>query len=229
MLATLVLKSKNGKIGRVAATYASIEGSCPKDCALRDAGCYAQTAFVGITTARLNASVKRSTTPEKVAREEATLILDAIARHRNRTPLRLHVAGDCRTDEAARILSDSVREWGHPVWTYTHAWKTVQKAAWGAVSVLASIDRPQEAWAALERGYAPARVVPAHPTDGKATVESGIRWIPCPEQTGRAESCDACKLCWQSEALVAQGAGISFAAHGSRENTIKRRLSVIRE
>jgi hypothetical protein len=52
--AILVLKTSNSKLGNVAATYSSIESSCPTDCSLKDNGCYAQMGFVGIHTSKLN-------------------------------------------------------------------------------------------------------------------------------------------------------------------------------
>lgn len=50
-LATVVVRSKNRKLGNVAATYVTLD-SCPSDCAFKGAGCYAETGYVGIQTKR---------------------------------------------------------------------------------------------------------------------------------------------------------------------------------
>lgn len=226
--AIFVARSKNEKTGPVSVTYASIDGSCPKDCMHRDAGCYAQTGMVGIQTNRLNKNNKtrgRSDARE-IAREEARYIRAAIANGENTQAMRLHVAGDCRTASAARTVSSACEGWNNPVWTYTHAWKVVDRENWGNVSVLASVDKSEDISLAFERGYAPAIVVSEHPTDGKSFVraEDNIRIIPCPAQTRENVTCDTCKLCWNAARLHATRSAISFAAHGVR----KRKLTVIR-
>jgi hypothetical protein len=224
-VATLVLASKNAKIGDVSATYASIEGSCPTDCAHRDAGCYAQMGKVGIHTARLNKANEGRTRQDarEIARAEAREIKAAIAEGKDTRPLRVHVAGDCRTPSAAREIARAVKGWKQPVWSYTHAWKAVDRENWGKVSVLASVDRAEEIPLAFERGYAPAVTARQHPTDGKAYVENGIRFIPCPNQT-RDITCVQCGLCMNANKLHAMRAAIVFEAHG----TGKRKLTVIK-
>lgn len=225
--AILVLSSKNEKTGNVSATYASIDGSCPKDCMHRDNGCYAQTGMVGIHSFRLNAFSKtlpRSDARE-VARTEARQIRQAIRDGNNVRPMRLHVAGDCRTPAAAKILSDACQEWNNPVWTYTHAWKVVPRGNWGKVSVLASVDNKKDISAAMERGYAVAIVVEKHPDDGRAwTMPTGHRVVPCPAQTRDNVTCEKCRLCWKDGFLRETKAVISFAAHGVK----KRSLTVIK-
>jgi hypothetical protein len=109
------------------------------------------------------------------------------------------------------------------VWSYTHAWRTVNVESWRGVSILASVESVEAGELAQQRGYVPARVVAEHPADGKAFTEGGIRWIPCVEQT-RGVKCEDCRLCWDAEALRARGAGITFAVHGNK----KRALRVIR-
>lgn len=223
--ATLVLLSKNVKIGEVSATYASIDGSCPKDCAHRDSGCYAQAGNVGFTTSRLNRAQGERTREDarEVARQEAREIKAAILAGEDTRPLRIHVAGDCRTPSAAETLSKAVEGWRQKVWSYTHAWKRVSRASWGKVSVLASVDKAEDMALAFERGYAPAIVVESHPADGKAYVrEDGIKVIPCPNQT-RDVTCVDCGLCMNADKLHSMKAAIAFAAHG----VAKKRLTVV--
>lgn len=225
-IATLVLKSKNVKIGEVSATYASIDGSCPSDCMHRGAGCYAQAGNVGIHVSRLNATnnVRTRQDAREVAREEARQIKAAIANGENLRPLRVHVSGDCRTPTAAREIAKAVEGWNQPVWSYTHAWKRVERKDWGKVSVLASVDSAEDLSQAYDRGYAAAIVVDKHPKDGKAyTREDGVKVIPCPAQT-RDVTCVQCGLCMKADKLHGMKAAIAFAAHG----VAKRKLTVIK-
>ena len=225
--ATLVLKSKNEKVGDASATYASIDGSCPKSCAHKDKGCYAQAGNVGIHSIRLNGANNARVRQDarEVARSEARQIKAAILAGQDTRPLRLHVAGDCRTVSATRALAKAAKGWHNKVWTYTHAWKDVPRENWGTVSVLASVDRAEDMPLALEMGYAPAVVVDHHPENGKAHIrsEDGIRVIPCPAQT-REVTCVQCGLCLNANRLLATKSAISFAAHGSS----KRRMTVIK-
>jgi hypothetical protein len=226
-VATLVLLSKNVKIGDVSATYASIDGSCPSDCAHKGAGCYAQSGNVGIHVARLNAAsqAKGKNDARAVARAEAREIKSAIKAGKDIRPLRIHVSGDCRTPSAASEIAKAVEGWkGGPVWSYTHGWKKIARKTWGKVSVLASVDKAEDIGLAFSMGYAPAIVVSNHPEDGKAFRRTdGVKVIPCPAQT-RDLTCTECKLCMNADMLHSQRAAISFAAHG----VSKRKLKVIK-
>lgn len=224
-IATLVHTSKNAKVGLASATYVSVEASCPTDCAQRDAGCYAQMGNVGIHVRRMDRS---STEQHKknariAANAEAKLLQAAIAKNEHTLPLRLHVSGDCRTPSAAKIVSSAASRWKNRVWTYTHSWKRVPRSAWGKVSVLASVDCPADIPKAVERGYAPAIIVPEH-TSPRAQEMYGVKFIPCPAQTKEHVNCVSCGLCLNANRLHKDGFGISFAAHGPA----KTKLTVIK-
>ena len=208
---SVVELSANSKVGKVSATYAA-QQSCPKDCALRDSGCYAESGRTGFQTRRLNRAERN---PEQLARAEAA----GIRALTGRFPLRLHVVGDCRTNFTARTVAAAADEhrakFGNPVWTYTHAWRKVRRAAWGKVSVLASCETTEQTREAMDAGYAAAVVIAEH-AQATAWRESDVRVIPCPEQTGRAASCDQCRLCWNADKLLASRSVIAFAAHGGK-------------
>lgn len=226
--AFLTLSSKNEKTGNVSVTYASIDGSCPTDCAHRNSGCYAQAGMVGIHSHRLDAYSK---TQEKhdareVARDEAREIRQAIKDGSNTRAMRLHVSGDARTDSAAKTLRDACEGWNNPVWSYTHAWKRVARESWGPkISILASVDKREDISLAFDRGYAPAIVVEKHDS-AKAHFdpELNAKVIPCPAQTKDNVTCVSCKLCWNDDYLRSARAVIAFAAHGVQ----KRKLTVIK-
>jgi len=214
---TLVLKTSNRKLGDVAATYSSINSSCPKDCALKNNGCYAELGYVGIINSKLN---KKKSSPREVAREEAKHIKQAIKEQKNSKPLRLHVAGDCRTNEAAAILAAATKYWGHPIWTYTHAWKKVSRSSWGKkISVLASVDNIKDLKLARKKGYAPAIVVEKF-LSKKAYKLNEFKVIPCPNQTHDHITCDICKLCWNDKKLKDLNLIIAFEAHGVKRKSL---------
>jgi hypothetical protein len=233
-----VAGSKNSKLsknGNFDCTYASIEATCPNSCALKEAGCYAKTSYVGIVNARLNNEAKYLK-PIDVARAEAKAIDDS---HKGgKVPsgrlLRLHVSGDSRTIKGSNLINSAVGRWrkrgdsSNIVWSYTHAWKTVPRKAWSHVSMLASIDSVKDAEKARERGYVPALVVSEHLSEKTYQLEgSDVKWIPCPAQTKESVTCENCKLCGKSEYLYETNRGIAFAAHGTGTKAIKRRLTVI--
>lgn len=244
--AIFVPKSKNAKIGsvrnpraRVATTYASIKGSCPKDCARRvDGSCYAKSGPVHMYVGRRLDAATPMHSPLTVAREEAAAIDAAFPAGvpqdgtRGGRDLRLHTSGDCSTPQAARIVGAAAQRYrernGGAVWTYTHAWRDVAPSEWGqAVSVLASLDNAADANEAHARGYAPARVVASFPEGNRAWTEHGVKWIACPAQTRDDTGCADCRLCLDASALHARRAGIAFEAHGTRAKALKRRLQVV--
>ncbi|NIN64196.1 MAG: hypothetical protein GTO63_05755 [Anaerolineae bacterium] len=234
-------KSKNKKIvgrGNVAATYASIQGSCPSSCPLKDGGCYAQMGRVAIHTGRLDKAFVRGMRPEAIARAERDAIRASFGGGsvpqdgaRGGRDLRMHVSGDARTKRSAAILGQAADEWvsrgGGDVWTYTHAWRTVPRDAWGtSVSVLASTENPLDTEAIRAQGYVPAIVVAEHPSDRVFTLEgSDVGWIPCPQQT-RGVPCSDCRLCFDDAKLRDMNKGIAFAAHGATRK-IRKHLRVL--
>jgi hypothetical protein len=234
--ALYVSNTSNSKVAgnkKVDATYASIEATCPKTCPLKSNGCYAEVSFVAITANRL-AKAGRGLTPLQVARAEAREIDSSYAGGavpKDRA-LRLHVSGDARTIESAKVLSKAIDRWkkrgGGKVWSYTHAWRQVPRSAWGNVSVLASIESVKDVAAVQAQGYVPAIVVDHHISEKAYKLPgSDIKWVPCLQQT-RDISCSDCRLCFDDKKLKAIGAGIAFAAHGAGTNKVKRRLQVIK-
>lgn len=234
--AIYVSDSGNSKImgsKKVDATYVSIMASCPKSCSLMGEGCYAQLSFVGITSRRLDEEAS-GFTPLQAARAEAKCIDEAY--HGKEVPagrdMRLHVAGDSRTLAGTRTINSSVKRWkqrgGGDCWSYTHAWKHVPREEWSNVSILASVTDIKEAQDARKQGYAPAMVVPEHPSERAYKLDgSDVKWIPCPAQT-REVGCSDCRLCFNADRLYDNNFGIAFAAHGPKKSSIKRHLTVVK-
>lgn len=223
--------SHNAKIGKCATTYAA-QASCPTDCVFFDGGgCYAETGWVGKTvTAPLNeaATSVGIPTPRAVAQAEAGAI-DRLSLRDGR-PLRLHTVGDCATDEAARIVAAAAEDYmvngGGPVWTYTHAWRTVDRASWGLVSVLASCETAADVKLAHERGYATSIVVEEF-VDDRRYSKRNVNVLPCPAQT-RDRDCASCGLCFNDRRLREERLTIGFEVHGIPV-TIKRAKLALRD
>jgi hypothetical protein len=225
----LVLSTANVKLGNVSCTYAPIRNTCPDTCKLKGSGCYAESGNVALHMRRAE-RLAGDMSPDDCAILESSMILEACAKRENIRPLRLHVSGDTATAKGARSLAHAAHRWGategRPVWTYTHAWRMVHRAAWGVVSVLASCETDADAQDAASYGYAPAIVVPAFPSERAFQLSpGGTRYIPCPAQTRDNVTCASCRLCWDSDRLLRENRGIAFAAHGSQK---KRILNVIK-
>lgn len=229
--------TSNGKIvgkprrGFAAALQLPIAQTCPDSCGLKASReCYAMGGRMAIHTTRLERENEGRDALD-IAREAALQITHAAAEGlAHGRPLRLFTSGDARTAAIARIIAAAARAWlaagGRGVWGYSHAWRDVPASAWRGVAMLASVESLQDAHKAIKRGYVPARVVREHAPGGRAYSEGGIKWIPCPEQT-RGVPCVACGLCFDTEALKTRGAGIDFAAHGTKANALKRRLPML--
>lgn len=210
-------RTHNEKIGDVFATYAA-QQSCPSGCVFRNGGCYAETGQVGkFVTAPLNAAADEA---DASALEVALAEADAIDGLDGSLglPLRLHVVGDCATDETARIVSAAaaryVERGGGPVWTYTHAWGTVDRSSWGEVNVLASCETHADMQEAHTRGYAPSLVVDQFEGRRKTALEAGFSLLPCPAQTTPGVTCATCRLCTKGIFLHDARMVIGFEIHG---------------
>jgi hypothetical protein len=241
-------RPRRGTGHRTATTYTSIAGSCPTSCVLMGSGggrfvasdtaCYALLhQNIGPLIAILNGIVDRlRLTPVDVAQDEANVI-DASFRlknaFKNPTDLRIHTAGDSTTRKGTRLIAAAVARWqqrgGGQAWGYTHAWQSVERADWGPVSTLASVQNAAEARNAAERGWFPTIVVKAHTFKRLADLRQGrhlafklqgsdITWIPCPAQNPDKDkqiACVNCRMCMNDQQYIGRNVGIAFEAHGS--------------
>jgi hypothetical protein len=231
---TYVQGSKNSKISSsnsVDAIYVSTN-SCPKNCSFAEKGCYAKLGMVGITTTRLNKESDKMSALQ-LARAEAKSIDQAYAGKNIPAGknLRLHVSGDCRSIEGAKVINKAIGRWhkrgGNIAWSYTHCWDHVLREVWSNVSMLASVDKVEDVQYVRQNGYAPAIVVAEHLSDKAYKLPNcDTTFIPCPSQT-RGIKCDQCMLCGRADFLFENNKGIAFSAHGPQKNAIKKRLAVI--
>lgn len=253
-------RSFYGKAARVravgpfaVATFASILGTCPDSCPFKSVeedglvvetnGCFVETGLTGILMRRLNANAREyRLTADEIAEAEAEMIDrlwggGAIPQDgaRGGRDMRVHVGGDVATERGARLIGAAAQRFTHArgggtVWTYTHWWREIPREAFGTISVLASIERAEDAPRALARGYAPAITVEAFPEGGRAfslPEAPGVRFVPCPQET-RGTTCVECRLCLDVDlANLKTPTGIAFAAHGGSTERVKRKLRVL--
>lgn len=228
-LAIAVARSMNSKIGDAATTYAE-QRSCPESCVFfAGGGCYAEQGRLGqYTTAPLNAAAKKvEATPEQIAAYEA-MEIDGLKIKQDR-PLRLHTVGDCKTDKAANLVAAAsgryVKRGGGPAWTYTHAWRDVERESWRDVNVLASCEKPKDVTKAHARGYATAIVVEEFASTKRYQAD-GITLLPCPAQTKPNITCADCRLCMNAPRLLRDGLTIAFEVHGTGSTQRHARLAL---
>jgi hypothetical protein len=179
---------------------------------------------MAIWTGKVN-KANPDASPLDVAHAEAAAIREKIS---GRHDLRLHVVGDCATDEAAEIVSKAalgVMKRGRKVWAYTHAAADVKRESWGEVSVLASSETPAQVKAAQAKGYATAMIVPEFKQES-LYEDRGVKILPCPNQT-RDVTCVECRLCMNDDHLREKGITIGFTPHGARFKVVQRLLPTL--
>jgi hypothetical protein len=225
-LVSVIEISENAKLGKISATYVT-QKSCPTDCAFYNSGCYAELGMTGMQTRRLNKNSNKfykNIDTRDIARMEAREI-KTLSGKRN---LRLHVVGDAKTNSAANELAKAAKifssKYDKKVYSYTHAWKKVNRKSWGNISILASCETSQDVKQAQKLGYATAIVVD-HFEDTKKYNYNGIDVIPCPSQTMDNVTCDSCKLCMQDKYLLTNKLTIAFSSHGTRKRMVSEKLT----
>ena len=212
--------SNNSKIGKASQTSAS-QHSCPTTCPFRKAGCYAELGYAGIHTQRLNKSGVEDVI--EIAQHEA----QAIRELSGELDLRIHVVGDCSTDDAARIVSEAAEnhmlKHGKKAWSYTHA-HNVERKSWGEVSVLRSCEKLSQVKQANEDGYAAAMVVPEFESEKPYNIGEGFVGIPCRNQVDPNITCTTCRLCMNDKNLHKTKRVILFEPHGVRRKMVGNML-----
>jgi len=209
--------SLNDKIGPVSTTYTTQE-SCDSSCPHYGNGCYAEVGMVAIHGRKLN-NAYNGQTPETIAIEEAK----AISGLSGNLDLRVHTVGDCKTPEAARIVSEAMRSHrkkaGRKAWTYTHAWRKVGVENWQGESVLASVETVSDAKEAMQAGY-PVAIVVEEFDSTKPYIKDGIKILPCPAQVTKGKQCVNCRACMNGDSLLRTQTVIGFVPHGSQKKKV---------
>lgn len=217
------------------ATYASIDATCSDACVFKAGACYVRSGFTGRMSRALDEiAYLNSLKPLDVAIQEAALIVrsfggGAIPQDGGRNggrPLRLHIGGDARDSESARVLARAAANWlgrgGGPVWSYTHSWREMRRFPdWGPINILASVETVQDALLALGRGFVPAITVERHTGRRRWKAAPKLHFLPCPAETTPGVTCVQCRLCLDERGLRRRQTGIAFALHGSGAKKVR--------
>ena len=211
----------------VFSVYRAVGSTCPSDCALLDAGCYAQGGNVFIHQRR---AADRSFDPVAWAQ---TLPIGSL--------IRWNVSGDV-VGEDGPAYRDAIRR-AHESrpdligWGYTHAWNRAEVAAWSEslpenVTIVASVDNPADAERATAAGFRTVAYIKTT-SDGKTFSDAEARAargpktkgrqrpLPCPAQRVDA-GCADCMACTRPGVVV-------FAAHGSRSRLASQSIKAASE
>lgn len=215
-------------------------------CPLYDSGCYAEGGFLGMpkgTTTLVNkaagldrkeGSASSEFTPLDAAKDEAEVITKVVQSQKKlpdaKWPLmRLHIVGDAVTAECARTIAGAVGDYPalidtpgmkvQKVWGYTHAWRSVDRGAWGShISMMASCDGPDDVQRAWSRGFGACIVVPCFKSKTAYDSGLGFKILPCPNESlpavnGKKVLCKDCRLCLRDKWLKDKGMVIAFKVH----------------
>lgn len=234
---------------RVASTFLPIEQTCPDVCPFKapqksakskegTRPCYAAAGFTRHLVRRLEDAAK-GLAPGDIGRLEAEAMDMAFGGGpipqdgaRGGRDLRQHVSGDMMGPGVVYI-AEAAERWeqrgGGQVWTYTHWWRDMHRSFWGPISVLASVERPEQIRQARRMGYAAAIVMDMFPASANGKIFSlpgGHRVLPCPNET-RGMTCVECRACLRSGDLLRTGLTIGFQSHGTMASTARKRLPVL--
>lgn len=208
-------RSNNKKVGKIAVSTTSAD-SCPPDCPLRDAACYAATGPLSWYWRKIGNG------------QGMTLgaFIDALHKLPDGAKFRHNQAGDLPgfegtlDNEACTAIAAATAHLDG--WTYTHYRPTahnlrtlreMQEA--GGLLVNLSADDMSEADKLAATGFPVCVTVPEdHPE--KSTTPNGLPVVVCPVQTDKAKDCDTCMLCARERNVV-----VAFRAHGARKGMIK--------
>ena len=213
-----------------AVTYVSINATCDDVCPFKKGGCYVRSGFTGKLARRLDEETEKSQASDVIFAEVQAIREGANRLKKESRDLRLHVSGDARNAWDAIVLDEAAHYWkskgGGSVWTYTHAWRHIERMKFGTISVLASVENAADFKTARDKGYTPAIVVDRFRSK-RAWKWNGWRVIPCPAETGKV-TCVECRLCLNADKLFARKAVIAFEAHNCRDkNDTRRALKVL--
>jgi hypothetical protein len=219
MVRTLVVKSsRNGKTGPGCAVTYRTAGSCPPSCPLRGSGCYAAGRIFGLP-ARLG--VEDDGSSYAAVRSLAALPADSI--------VRANVCGDVLRDDGtpdrAYLSALSHVAASVPVFTYTHAWRSLTPQDAPGVTVNASCESITDLVAAAAAGWP---TVVSDTGEGDSLIGStvaGRRIVQCPAQTRSDITCASCRLC----ARPNRAATVAFVVHGSGRRLATRSIRQHRE
>ncbi len=226
----------------VSATDVSIAATCSAACPFKGRGCFADAGFTRFKARELDAAA-HGLTADQVIAEEARLIDGAF--NSGRVPqdgarggrdIRLHVGDDVSSTLGAQLLADAAGRWrnrgGAAVWSFTHTWREVSREAWGSISMLASIEQPEDIQAARAAGYVAAIVVDKSPPTRRSPCRGRPRRssrAPPRRGTRRVWSagCASAPTSWPGGTSPSRSEAHGPTARRVREALVQQRVLVV--
>lgn len=225
----LLPKSSNAKTGDVIQSYSS-SSYCPKSCALREQGCYAEQFHTKLHWNRCENPLDPRYVDNFSALSEA-LMSEVSRRMKSQDKpvlFRHNVAGDMAIEGTSILDSSKVYMVAHAIesvnlvfpksfvgYTYTHCrldWNSIQMmldVKEKGFIINASCESLAEVVHAKDCGIN-AVITSVDPEETKKELsEKGIRSVQCPAQTHKDMPCDKCRLCAMDRAAV-----VIFKVHG---------------
>ena len=219
MFTNLTIKSRNVKTGPIPVSTTSSE-SCPPECPLQGAGCYAELGHVGMFWRKVSQG-KTGTNFDTFISKIAALPAETLWRHNQAGDL-IGSGGNIDTGALAELVAANI---GRRGFTYSHY--DVLKNTKNAVAIAAankagftvnlSANNLDHADKLADLGIAPVVVVlPAEQTTNTKTP-LGRKIVVCPATIRENISCKTCQLCQRN-----RDASVGFPVHG----TSKKRAAI---
>ena len=214
----LTRKSRNRKIGKIPVSTSGA-GTCPPDCPLKAAGCYADGGPLAIFWRAVTDGGQGLAYGDFLAEVES-LPPGQLWRHNQAGDLQPDPIDPGTLDHAA-LMDLAAANIGRRGFTYTHYdviqnpanRRSIAAANRAGFTVNLSANNLQHADQLAETGAGPvATVLPANTTDKALETPAGRPVAVCPATYDPATSCDRCQLCQRQNRRVIVG----FPAHGFR-------------
>ena len=225
----LLPKSSNAKTGDIIQSYSS-SAYCPKSCAFKSQGCYAEQFHTKLHWDRCE-NPQDPRYVDNCADLTEALRSEVFCRMKlqSKTVLFRHnVAGDMAIEGTSILDSSKVYMIAHAIeavnkvfpkslvgYTYTHCllnWNSIQMmldVKEKGFIINASCESLAEVVSAKDYGIN-AVITSVDPEETKQELaEKGIRSVQCPAQTHKDMLCDKCRLCAMDRAAV-----VIFKVHG---------------
>lgn len=220
-------KSGNRKVGKIAVSTTS-KHSCPVECPLRDADCYARFGPLGIYWSRLSKD-------KPVIGLTFTEFLQALKLLPAGSAFRHNQAGDLPMNKRGLIYYRAVKLITKAVahlkaFTYCHYdptkksnFKALKYANDNGFVVNVSADSRKQADEYYNLGLPTVVTLPADSETKGLKTPNGLPIVVCPAQTTEGMDCKTCMLCAKGNRKSIVG----FLAHGTANKRLTERLKEV--
>jgi hypothetical protein len=227
---SFVRSSENRKTGCMPVVYVS-SNTCPESCPLRGAGCYAEAGRTKLHWARVDAG------HDMLDVDQLGHLISALPRQklwRYGVVGDLPGTGDILDGQALDVIVQANK--GRRGFAYSHKpvglfsleaianARIIERANADGFTINLSADDVAEADELADLGIGPVVVVlPTNAPDSPSRTPKGRLITVCPaERHPGAVTCERCGICANKDRKNIVG----FRAHGTKRNTINRRLGV---